>query len=68
MILATAKTRWQKIAMIIAKLMNNPEFQLSENSAEYIAERIYFLIQTKQLESQGNTKDWRHSEIRLPSK
>jgi len=65
MILATAKPRWQKIAMIIAKLMNKPEFQLLEDPAEYIAERIYFLVQTKKLESQGDIKNWRHSEVRL---
>ena len=65
MIIATAKPHWQKVPMIIAKLMRKPEFSLFENPDKIIAERIYYLVKTEKLESQGNIKNWRRSEVRL---
>jgi hypothetical protein len=65
MILATAKPHWQKVAMIIAKLLGKPEFSLFENPDEFIAERIYYLVQVEKLESRGNINNWRRSEVRL---
>ncbi len=65
MIIATAKPHWQKVAMIIAKLMREPDISLFENPDKIIAERSYYLVETEKLESQGNIKNWRRSEVRL---
>lgn len=66
LILSVAKERWQKVAMVISKVL---EGQIDEDEAiaKVIARRIKFLVRARKLEGQGNLSLWRHSEVRLPS-
>ena len=66
-ILASIDHNWQKVAMIVARALTEPDldFPNTEDDAEFVACRIEVLISTGRLESKGNTTNWRHSEVRL---
>jgi Protein of unknown function len=64
LLLATATVRWQKVAMVIAKAMS-----VYDSCDEVrVGERIIALVKPGELESAGNVRHWRFSEIRLPTK
>jgi hypothetical protein len=69
-ILSVPHTQFQKVAMIIAKVLSG--YKGKETSANYdaiadrIAERIQALVDAGKLESQGNLSKWRYSEVKLP--
>jgi hypothetical protein len=62
-ILSVASDRWQKVAMIIAKVA--PPGESSDNDYHQVAERIVALVDDGQLEAEGDVTRWRHSEVRL---
>jgi Protein of unknown function len=62
LLLAQATADWQKVAMIIAKAMRNYETWNSDR----VSERFVVLVDTGKLESAGNVRNWRSSEVRLP--
>ena len=66
-ILATANSEWQKVAMVIAKVgsTNTDDFTDDEDDFELIAERIEVLIGEGRLIADGDTSNWRRSEIKL---
>ncbi|WP_043880243.1 MULTISPECIES: DUF3658 domain-containing protein [Azorhizobium] len=65
LILASCHDRWQKVAMVIVKVMEKTG-ELGERGAEAaIATRIEALADAGRLAAAGDLKDWRHSEIRL---
>lgn len=66
LILSLAKTRWQKVAMIVGKAYEQPQVGDVDDPAGKVAERIEHLVKAGRLESQGDLSRWRHSEIRLP--
>ena len=66
LILSTANSRWQKVAMIIAKVEEKLEDTEQPIEYERIAERVQVLVDAGHLESQGDVSRWRHSEVRLP--
>ena len=60
LILAEAGDQWRKVAFIIAMVLKaSPDL---DNEA--VADRISFLVEKGQLESRGDTTEWRHSEVR----
>lgn len=64
MILRCATEDWQKVAMVIAKSFDAGKDKALEVTAHLIAERIYALADAKKLESKGNIRRWRTSEVR----
>jgi hypothetical protein len=62
--LAQANANWQKVAMVIAKAMRSYE-QWSEGR---VADRIDALVSAGKLESAGDIRRWRFSEVRLQAK
>ena len=64
-IFASILPRWQKVAMIIAKASQILGVDGEENY-KLIARRIELLVRKGKLDSQGDVKNWRFSEIRLP--
>ena len=62
-ILSVASDKWQKVAMIIAKVA--PPRESSDSDYDQVAERIIALVDNGQLESAGDVTRWRHSEVRL---
>lgn len=66
-ILALAHRNWQKVAMIIAKVVHGRNEQAEAEECEFVAGRVVALVKVGKLEAQGNLSDWRHSEVRLPT-
>ncbi len=67
-IMAIANSRWQKIAMLVARVANTvPDaFTEDEDDFELIASGIDALIASGNLLADGDTSDWRRSEVKLP--
>ena len=65
-ILFAARDRWTKVAILIAKVAKSMDSDLPTAPAGYevISEHIERLIRAGRLEAQGDTKDWRFSEVR----
>jgi uncharacterized protein DUF3658 len=63
LLLAQVKSSWQKVAMIVAKAMSTHETLDSERAGI----RIAALVDAGKLESAGNVRNWRLSEVRLPA-
>jgi hypothetical protein len=66
LILSVMTTRFQKVAMIISRLYSRSK-KLAQPiiSDKTIAARIQLLAEDGPLESQGDLRKWRHSEVRL---
>jgi hypothetical protein len=68
LILSVAKSKWQKVAMVIIKahkIAERTDFKTSDGA---LASRISAMCTDGRLELQGNLSRWRHSEVRLPAK
>jgi hypothetical protein len=61
-LLAQARPSWQKIAMVVAKAVRGGV----QAGTERAGRRIEELVCTGKLESAGDVRDWRASEVRLP--
>ena len=66
-ILSVVGDRWKKVAMVIAKASEAIGSETSE-TYELISAGIEILVRSGRLEAQGNTKNWRFSEVRRPLK
>ena len=64
MIISAASKDWQKTAMVISKVFDNPKFD-NTYSAQDVAAIIGTLIEGGKLSSQGNIRRWRDSSVRL---
>jgi len=67
-ILSAAHTKFKKVAMIISMVLSahkGTETSPNYAIADRIAERIEALVAAGKLESQGNLKKWRYSEVKL---
>ena len=62
LLLAQATASWQKIAMIIGRAMI--ENNIWDDNR--LGDRITALVDAGKLESAGNIRKWRFSEVRLP--
>ncbi len=58
--------RWTKVARVIAKVADamGGDLPSGDEGCEVISEHIEVLIRAGRLEAQGNTKNWRFSEVR----
>jgi hypothetical protein len=66
LILSNSSKHWRKQAMVIAKTMNELGAKFPEIPDIFYAECISKLVSEGYLESQGNIKYLRFSEVRLP--
>lgn len=65
--LASVDGRWQKVAMVYAKVTDAMGSTFPEGAAGQLLfdERIETLVESGRLEARGDIKLWRHSEVRL---
>ncbi|MGB9461937.1 MAG: DUF3658 domain-containing protein [Candidatus Acidiferrum sp.] len=66
--LSAAAGRWRKVAAVIANVSHALDKELpdGEEAYELVARRIGFLVNERTLLAQGDIKNWRFSEVRLP--
>jgi hypothetical protein len=65
-ILQAVGERWTKIAMVMARVVDAVRHDLPEHEGyEIISRRIEALAHDGRLLAQGDTKNWRFSEVRL---
>ena len=66
-ILSVVGARWMKVAMALVKAADAIGLGLPDEEEPYemIAARLEALVRDGRLEAQGNTKNWRASEVRL---
>jgi hypothetical protein len=67
-VLLAVGDRWVKVAKVIARVVDAMGSNLpsGDEGCEIVSESIEVLIHTGRLESQGDTKNWRFSEVRRP--
>ena len=67
-ILASVGASWRKVALIIGEVALAPGFETHEGEDEFdaVARRIEVLVSEGRLVAQGDIRNWRHSELRLP--
>jgi hypothetical protein len=55
-----------KVAMVIAKVVDamSSDLPTGEQAWELVSEHIEVIVKTDRLEAQGDTKNWRFSEVR----
>ncbi len=65
-ILSCVEDRWLKVARVIAQVADalGSDLPTGDEGSKVISEHIEGLICAGRLEAQGNTKNWRHSEVR----
>jgi uncharacterized protein DUF3658 len=69
LLLSFCADEWRKVARVIGKAMVTPEergVQFDGTVGDQIYARTAVLVETGQLETVGNVKRWRYSEVRLP--
>ena len=64
-ILSCGTPEWCKVAMLIARTTDAARAASIDAPAQMIASRIYALVADRRLQSQGNVRRWRASEVRL---
>lgn len=64
-LLGYASKYWRKVASVVGATMNNLENRVSGIPDVFYAQRIILLKENGKLESQGNLKRMRFSEIKL---
>ncbi len=65
MILSAASSQWQKTALVISKVFDDPKFDKGTLNSQNVAERIYALVDGGKLSSTGNIRRWRDSNVKL---
>jgi hypothetical protein len=65
-ILLAVGDRWTKVARVIVKVVDaiGSDLPTGDEGCEMVSEQIEALVQSGRLEAQGNTKNWRFSEVR----
>jgi hypothetical protein len=66
-ILSSAGENWTKVAMVIARAVEamSRDLPLGDEGYELISRRIEALVHDGRLAAQGDTRNWRFSEVRL---
>jgi hypothetical protein len=62
LLLAASTPRWQKVSMVIAKAMSAYDTW----DEVKVGRRVVALVRAGALESLGDVRDWRFSEVRVP--
>ena len=65
LIVSCAGKAWEKTALLISKVFDNPAFDKEGLSGQDVAERLYILIDNGQIEVEGNMRRWRDSKVKL---
>ena len=65
-ILATTERNWRKMAYIVGTIVEHFKRRATQLDAEIAAARIQELAKRGRIESQGDLRKWRFSEVRLP--
>jgi hypothetical protein len=67
-IFASINPRWTKVAMVLGLAAKVPGliFEADEDGFEALAARLEQLVGSGHLLAQGDVRDWRFSEVRLP--
>jgi hypothetical protein len=67
-ILSVAGERWKKVARAIVEVakLTSSEIPSGDEGLEVISQHIEVLVRSGRLAAQGNTRNWRFSEVRLP--
>ncbi len=68
LIMEAATDEWQKIAVLISKIFEDPALKGGDNLAPRIAERIYILSDHGRIDTRGNMRRWRDGEVKLLGK
>jgi hypothetical protein len=65
-ILSAVGDRWTKVARVIAKVVDamGNDLPTGDEGCQTVSEHLEALVQSGRLEAQGNTKNWRFSEVR----
>ncbi|SDT25899.1 DUF3658 domain-containing protein [Bradyrhizobium canariense] len=58
-------SRWQKMAMVVGKAVGRCKERALPIGDEVLGARIQALAESDRLDSQGDLRKWRHSEVRL---
>jgi hypothetical protein len=66
LILSFARVQWRKVAMIMSQVLHECRDRGADVDVDRVAEQICALVESGQLEAQGNLARWRHSEVKLP--
>ena len=68
-ILSLVGTRWRKVAMVIANVAGamGTDLPQGDEGCEVVAQHIEGLVSDGRLMAQGDTKNWRSSEVRQPN-
>lgn len=66
-IFSSVGENWTKVAMVIARVADamSRDLPSGDKGYEVISRRIEALVHDGRLVAQGNTKNWRFSEVRL---
>ena len=64
LILSEIGESWTKVAMVIARVVKGVPAGSEEEHCELISRRIDALVRDGRLVAQGDTKNWRFSEVR----
>jgi hypothetical protein len=64
-ILSVVGARWMKVAMVLVKAADAMGLGHEDEHYEMISARVEALVKDGRLEAQGNTRNWRASEVRL---
>lgn len=67
LIMAAARANWRKVAMIMFRVIEAGEAQGLAIGDEQIGERVRALAEAGKLDSQGDLRRPRFSEVRLPT-
>jgi hypothetical protein len=66
-IFSVVAKQWLKVANVLGKALKETEARNLLLDAQVIGARIRLLSETGRLESQGDVRKWRFSEVRLPA-
>ena len=64
-LLSECAASWRKVARVVGTILNSLDEQMPQVPVGYYAQRIGLLVASGKLESQGNLKHVRFSEVRL---
>jgi hypothetical protein len=67
LLLSFCDVRWLKVARIIGKAIQTFESRGVRVAADELDARMAILVGARALEAKGDIRNWRHSEVRLPS-
>jgi Protein of unknown function len=64
-IFSTLHPQWRKVAAIVIRVVDKYEHLSPTITYEIVAARLQALSDTDMIESQGDLRMWRHSEVKL---